>query len=258
MISRKSTVSAAALLLASAGAAAAFPATAVTDLNVRSGPGTGFGVVDQLQEGQTVEVTARSGGWYQIEGQGWASGNYLDAEGGGTAYIDQGYGYGDYGPVAFYYDDSPYYWDNAGFYFYIRDGRRHRIDRDWWRDHRHNVRWDKSWHNRDWGPNRDANRGDRDGRGRGGRGGDWDDNDRSARGGDMRGEGRGDDESNVRSGRSSYRGEAESGAGAEVGRGTEIRGGGDVRAGGNRGGGNRGGDSGGQRRLEGNIPGGGY
>jgi uncharacterized protein YraI len=263
MISPKTTVSAAALLLASAGAAAAFPATAVTDLNVRSGPGTGYGVVGVLQDGENVEVVARSGGWYQLADGGWASGNYLDAEGGGTAYIDQGYGYGDYGPVAFYYDDSPYYWDNAGFYFYIRDGRRHRIDRDWWRDHRHNVRWDKSWHNRDWGPNRDANRGDHDRRmGRGdrnddgdrrGRGGDWNDNDRSARGED-----RGGDESNMRSGRSSVGAGVDSGAGAEVGRGTEIRGGGDVRAGGNRGGSNRGSDSGGQRRLEGNIPGGGY
>jgi uncharacterized protein YraI len=141
MMSRKTMVSAAALLLASAGAAAAFPATATTDLNVRSGPGTGYSVVDQLQAGETVEVTGQQGSWYQVDGQGWASGNYLDAQGGRSAVIiDRGY---DYGPTAFYYGEDPYYWDDAGFYFYVRDGRRHRVGWDWFRDrdHRRDFRW---------------------------------------------------------------------------------------------------------------------
>lgn len=141
MMSRKTTVSAAALLLASAGTAAAFPATATTDLNVRSGPGTGYSVVDQLETGQTVEVTGQRGSWYQIEGQGWASGNYLDAQGGRSAVIiDRGY---DYGPTAFYYGNDPYYWDDAGFYFYVREGRRHRVGWDWFRDrdYRRDFRW---------------------------------------------------------------------------------------------------------------------
>lgn len=141
MMSRKTTVSAAALLLASAGAAAAFPATATTDLNVRSGPGTGYRVVDQLQPGQTVEVTGQQGSWYEIEGQGWASANYMDAQGGRSAVIiDRGY---DYGPTAFYYGNDPYYWDDAGFYFYVRDGRRHRVGWDWFRDrdYRRDFRW---------------------------------------------------------------------------------------------------------------------
>jgi uncharacterized protein YraI len=258
MISRKTTVSAAALLIASASAAAAFPATATTDLNVRSGPGTGYSVVDRLQAGETVEVTARTGSWYQVDGQGWASGNYLDAEGGGTAYIDRSYGYGEYGPVAFYYDDSPYYWDNAGFYFYIRDGRRHRVDRGWWSGHRHNVRWHKNWHNRDWGPNREAHRrGDNDGRRGGG------DYQRSSNDGDFRrGGGDGDFRGRMESGRSSYRGEVQSGAGAEVGRNTEIRGGGGLQGQGsfrgNRGGGEGRGGNGGPRRFEQGVPGGGY
>lgn len=142
MISPKATVSAIALLLASAGAASAFVATATTDLNVRSGPGTGHGVVDVLQAGQSVEVVGQAGGWYELSSGGWASGNYLDAEGGSAAYVEPGYGY-DYGPAAFYYDDDPFYWDNAGFYFFIRDGRRHRVGWDWFRDrdHRHDFRW---------------------------------------------------------------------------------------------------------------------
>lgn len=143
MISRKTTISAAALLLASAGAAAAFPATATTDLNLRSGPGTGYSVVDQLQAGDTVEVVSTRGSWYQTAEGGWASGNYLEASGGQSTYIESG----GYGPVAFYYDDSPYYYDNAGFYFYIDGGRRHRVDHGWFRGRDHNnFRWSNAKH----------------------------------------------------------------------------------------------------------------
>jgi uncharacterized protein YraI len=143
MISRKTTISAAALLLASAGAAAAFPATATTDLNVRSGPGTGYSVVDQLQAGDTVEVVATRGSWYQTAEGGWASGSYLETSGGQSTYIESG----GYGPVAFYYDDNPYYYDDAGFYFYIDSGRRHRVNRDWFRDRDHrSFRWSHARH----------------------------------------------------------------------------------------------------------------
>jgi uncharacterized protein YraI len=149
MISRKTTISAAALLLASAGAAAAFPATATTDLNVRSGPGTGYSVIDQLQAGDTVEIVETRGSWYQTAQGGWASGNFLDAEGGQTSYYGGG-DYGDYGPAAFYYDENPYFWDDAGFYFFIDGGRRHRVGWDWFRDrdHRH-LRWANARYRRD-------------------------------------------------------------------------------------------------------------
>lgn len=177
MISRKTTISAAALLLASAGAASAFPATATTDLNVRSGPGTGYSIVDQLQAGDTVEIVATRGSWYQTARGGWASGNFLDAQGGQATYIDGG---ADYGPAAFYYDDSPYYWDNAGFYFFIDGGRRHRVGWDWFRDrdHRH-LRWSHARY-RDQFEDRWGRYG---GRGDGGRHarGDWDDDDNDGR-----------------------------------------------------------------------------
>jgi uncharacterized protein YraI len=159
MISAKTTVSAVALLLASAGAASAFVATATTDLNVRRGPGTNHGVVDVLQAGEAVEVVNRAGGWYQLSSGGWASGNYLDAQGGGqTVVIDRGgYGYGGgYGPAAFYYDDSPYYWDPGGYYWFWANGVRRRVAYDWWQNHRGDIRWDNRWRYRDWdGPGRD-------------------------------------------------------------------------------------------------------
>lgn len=171
MISRKTTISAAALLLASAGAAAAFPATATTDLNVRSGPGTGYSIVDQLQAGDTVEIVGTRGSWYQTAQGGWASGNFLDAEGGQTGYYGGGPAYGDYGTAAFYYDDSPYYWDDAGgFYFFIDGGRRHRVGWDWFRDRdHHDFRWSNARYRRDfenrrghWDGDRSARRGDGD------------------------------------------------------------------------------------------------
>lgn len=153
----KTAASVFALLIGSVTAAAAFPATSTTSLNVRSGPGTNYRVVDVLQPGETVEVTSQSGGWYQLANGGWASGNYLDAGGETAVIIDRDY---DYGPVAFYYDDYPYYWDNAGFYFFIRDGHRHRVGHDWWRRHRHDVRWHHRWHrrDRDWDGHREARR----------------------------------------------------------------------------------------------------
>jgi uncharacterized protein YraI len=124
----KTTVSALALLLGSAVAATAFPATSTTTLNVRSGPGTHYSVIDNLEPGETVEVTAESGGWYQIDGQGWASANYLDAGGVSTSYyVDDGY-YADYGPASYYYGSYPAYYD-SGYYFYVRDGHRHRVER---------------------------------------------------------------------------------------------------------------------------------
>lgn len=212
MISRKTTISAAALLLASAGAAAAFPATATTDLNVRSGPGTGYSIVDQLQAGDTVEIVGTRGSWYQTAQGGWASGNFLDAEGGQTGYYGGGPAYGDYGTAAFYYDDSPYYWDNAGgFYFFIDGGRRHRVGWDWFRDRdHHDFRWSNARYRRDFENRRGHWDGDRSARR-----GDWRDND----GNDGQRIRRGADASagaSVEEGRRYRRGDAGVSAGAAV------------------------------------------
>ena len=46
----------------STGIAAAAPAVTETDLNMRSGPGTGYGVVTVIPDGATVDVAGCSGG----------------------------------------------------------------------------------------------------------------------------------------------------------------------------------------------------
>ncbi|MHA6690580.1 SH3 domain-containing protein [Devosia sp. A449] len=69
-------------MLASAGAAFAAPATSTANVNVRSGPGTSYGVVDVLRRGDRVEVTGCRGGWCYIEKRGpdgWVSANYLNS-----------------------------------------------------------------------------------------------------------------------------------------------------------------------------------
>jgi uncharacterized protein YraI len=110
-----------AALLLSTGAALAVPATAQTDLSVRSGPGTQYPVVGSIQDGETVDVGRCTGRWCQVifsGGSGFASRRYLAIGGGApgpavaaTPYIydepDYGYGYYDYGyvygPSAFIY-----------------------------------------------------------------------------------------------------------------------------------------------------------
>lgn len=77
---------AATVMLASAGAAFAAPATASSNVNVRSGPGGGYGVVDVLRRGDRVDVQQCRGGWCYIEKRGpdgWVSANYLNGRGNG-------------------------------------------------------------------------------------------------------------------------------------------------------------------------------
>jgi len=62
-------------------------AVAVTDLNIRSGPGTGYPVLGMLGAGQTAEITGVSPdrGWWQIrfsgsaDERGWLSAKYVTA-----------------------------------------------------------------------------------------------------------------------------------------------------------------------------------
>ncbi len=60
--------------------ASAYPAQSTVALNVRSGPSTGYGVVDVLYQGETVNVSSCSGGWCYITHNGpdgYVSGRYL-------------------------------------------------------------------------------------------------------------------------------------------------------------------------------------
>jgi uncharacterized protein YraI len=95
------------LLMLSAGAAAAAPATVAADVNLRNGPGTGYGVIGVLPAGSTVNVVNCGGGWCRVAtgaGTGYASSSYLDISGGAYAYeppavvVEPDYGY-DYGPA---------------------------------------------------------------------------------------------------------------------------------------------------------------
>ncbi|NDJ19303.1 SH3 domain-containing protein [Myxacorys almedinensis] len=78
-------------LLVHAPSASAFPAVVTASgLNIRSGPGTGYAVIGGLSNGQTVEVSDVSGGWYRLSSGGWIASNYTSASGtgGGGAPID--------------------------------------------------------------------------------------------------------------------------------------------------------------------------
>lgn len=58
----------------------AVDATANMALNVRTGPGTNYAIVDALYAGEVVDVTGCQGGWCTISHSGpdgWVSANYL-------------------------------------------------------------------------------------------------------------------------------------------------------------------------------------
>lgn len=68
-------------------AANAAPGTITSNVNVRQGPGTNFAVVDTVRRGTTVDVQQCQGTWCYIVKpgpDGWVSGNYLSAAGGGS------------------------------------------------------------------------------------------------------------------------------------------------------------------------------
>ena len=71
-------------LLATSAAAFAAPAYATGNVNVRSGPGTGYAAIDVLTRGQQVDVQQCRGNWCYIEKRGvdgWVSASYLSRGG---------------------------------------------------------------------------------------------------------------------------------------------------------------------------------
>lgn len=116
----------AAVLLVSAGVASAAVATA--SVNVRTGPGTGYRVIDTLRPGQQVAIVDQAGGWCAIRQSGpngWVS----------CAYLGNSVRY----PV---YRSNPSI--SLSFGFRVRPDRPHRPPRhDWWDDHNHGD-WDGS------------------------------------------------------------------------------------------------------------------
>lgn len=71
-------------LIATAGAALAAPAYVTGNVNVRSGPGTSFGIVDTVRRGERVDVQQCRGRWCYVQKRGpdgWVSANYLERSG---------------------------------------------------------------------------------------------------------------------------------------------------------------------------------
>ncbi|MCP8883883.1 SH3 domain-containing protein [Devosia sp. XJ19-1] len=67
-------------VIATTMAASAAPAVATGNVNVRTGPGTGYRVVDTLRRGEPVNVQQCRGSWCYVEKRGpdgWVSANYL-------------------------------------------------------------------------------------------------------------------------------------------------------------------------------------
>jgi len=74
------TLSGALLILAGVTAASAATAYASSAVNVRSGPGSGYRVLDTLQRGERVDVQYCRGVWCMVEKagpDGWVNANYL-------------------------------------------------------------------------------------------------------------------------------------------------------------------------------------
>lgn len=94
-----------AALVGSSAAALAAPAFATSNVNVRSGPGTGYDQIDVLRRGEAVDIDYCRGSWCLVRKSGpdgWVSANYLARDG---------------------YDDD-YYDDYDDDYFYVEPPRR--------------------------------------------------------------------------------------------------------------------------------------
>jgi uncharacterized protein YgiM (DUF1202 family) len=52
---------------------------ATSNLNVRSGPGTGYRTVSRLSAGQSFSAIGSQGEWVQIAGGGWVNAHYVAA-----------------------------------------------------------------------------------------------------------------------------------------------------------------------------------
>lgn len=145
----KTTLLSATALLFSAGAAAAMPAVTESDLNLRSGPGTEYGVVATIPGGSTVDAMSCDGGWCHVaygETEGYASQHYLQ-----MAAAAPNAGVVVEGPTVYPYDDYDYGYDygpSFGLYTSPVFGHRPR-----WHGEHHAA----NWHGRWTGPNHAGN-----------------------------------------------------------------------------------------------------
>ena len=140
-------------LLASTGAALAYPATAVTSTAVRADPSSRSELLDRLPAGETVNVIDCDDGWCEIsmgrDGSGFVPEAYLDIRGRGAAIrstvvieddepeVITGLAIGGYWESRPYYiRDGYYYW--GGRWYGARPGRPGWRNHSWrrWQDRR--------------------------------------------------------------------------------------------------------------------------
>ena len=106
---------AAGIVLASAGTALAAPGRATADLNLRSGPGTAYRVIDTMPAGAVVDIRGCRGAWCRVDFQGatgFAAANLLSGPAVGYARPAPAYVYGagpGYWASDDVYDDGPDY-----------------------------------------------------------------------------------------------------------------------------------------------------
>lgn len=156
-------------------AAAATAAIVTTNLNIRSGPGTGYQAFASIPAGSRVTVFGCATGynWCDIDwagNRGWVSGNYLAYREGGGSYYDRPVSsVGVYVGVPVIGFDVYSYHDR---YYRGRSWYRGHDRRDEWRDRPRYVDRDQRWDRND--------RWDRDGRDR------WRNDDRRVRDNDRR------------------------------------------------------------------------
>jgi uncharacterized protein YraI len=134
----------------SAGAAAAAPAIVASDLHLRSGPGTGYPVVDTMPGGARVDAAGCGAGWCRVSyngEEGYASRAYLEIE---TAAVEPYYQ--DYGPSYSYYDyyepgyEYGYGVPYAGFGFRFGHHHHHHHGHERGGDHRIGENHGPAWH----------------------------------------------------------------------------------------------------------------
>jgi hypothetical protein len=112
-------VAAFALACSTVGAFAA-TAYATSNVNVRSGPGGGYEVVDNLRRGERVQIDRCRGSWCYVFSratEGWVASNYLGNSSRPQQHMDDGYsGGGYYGNRPYRpYSPRPYYGGGGGF-----------------------------------------------------------------------------------------------------------------------------------------------
>lgn len=74
-------VAAGVVMLASVGTALASPAMVTSNVNVRSGPGSHYGVVDIVRRGEFVDLVSCQNAWCYVDNygsEGWISAAFVD------------------------------------------------------------------------------------------------------------------------------------------------------------------------------------